>query len=86
MGDIADDIINQMIDEGCRFGRQKFRGGPDSPAPYCRHCNAPVEWIHSGVRWRMYEPGDVVKLHVCNNAASADEFEDLTEGNQNAKL
>lgn len=40
----------------------------------CQRCGGRVEFIHSGVRWRLYEPGSL-KLHVCVNQASPDEFD-----------
>lgn len=39
----------------------------------CKRCGARIDFIHSGVRWRLYEVGSV-KLHVCINRASTDEF------------
>lgn len=43
----------------------------------CRRCGARVDFIHSGVRWRLYEVG-ALKLHSCANPASPDEFEDIS--------
>jgi hypothetical protein len=54
-----------------------YGGGPRSSTPRCKYCGREVEWLHSGVRWRMYEPGEAVKLHVCQRVASPDEFEDV---------
>lgn len=42
----------------------------------CQRCGARIEFIHSGVRWRLYEPG-ARRLHACSNPASPDEFPDL---------
>lgn len=46
------------------------RGGANSK---CRRCGAPIEFVHTGVRWRLYERG-ANKLHVCQHDVSADDF------------
>ena len=43
----------------------------------CDRCGAEnLEWIHTGVRWRLLNSDG--RFHVCNTAASADEFEDIS--------
>lgn len=43
----------------------------------CQHCGAEhLDWVHTGVRWRLLNSDG--KLHVCNTAASIDEFEDIS--------
>ncbi len=40
----------------------------------CKHCGAEhLDWHHTGVRWRLLNSDG--KFHVCNTAASADDFE-----------
>ncbi|CAB4124647.1 hypothetical protein UFOVP61_25 [uncultured Caudovirales phage] len=67
MGELADYYMDRDLD---RFN--------DEAAEFentgtCQRCGARIDFIHSGVRWRLFEVGSV-KLHVCANQASADEF------------
>ena len=40
----------------------------------CARCGAEhLDWHHTGVRWRLLNPNGT--FHVCNTAASADDFE-----------
>ena len=42
----------------------------------CNRCGAiNLDWHDTGVRWRLLNPNGT--FHVCNTAASADEFEDI---------
>ena len=53
----------------------KGRGAPHAEIPYCRFCgNREVIWIHSGVRWRLYE-ADAQTLHSCGKVATSDDFD-----------
>lgn len=74
MGDIADYMIDRMIDEGATFfSRPRSWNKP----PVCQRCGSKdIEFVHTGVRWRVMEKG-ANKPHVCVNAASPDEFPDL---------
>lgn len=46
--------------------------------PICKYCNTPIEWIHSGVRWRPYEIG-AKKLHACNRPVDPSEFQPIKD-------
>lgn len=72
MGDIADMIYQQFCDGGWDDDDE----APPHNYGTCRRCGKKIEFIHSGVRWRLYEPG-ARKLHACANPASPDEFPDL---------
>lgn len=40
----------------------------------CKRCNATdLEWIHTGVRWRLMGPNG--KWHECKQIDAADDFE-----------
>lgn len=50
-------------------------GSPRSFRPYCKYCRSEeVEWVHSGVRWRLYD-ADAMTLHSCGRTASVDDFD-----------
>lgn len=79
MGDIADwcnDQMQEAYPDWNPLGRRyTSRGRTDSIT--CAHCGARgLRWSHTGVRWRLL--GADNKFHVCNTAASADEFEDIS--------
>lgn len=57
MGDIADMLVDNMVDEGFWFGRLR----PNAPAK-CKHCGARIQWKQED-RWRAYTIGG--KHHVC---------------------
>lgn len=80
MGDIADDIYNQMADGYLDdYGDDEWPAGPRySPYGNCRRCGAPIEFVHTGVRWRLYERG-AARLHTCATAADPSEFEVLDD-------
>ena len=43
----------------------------------CNRCGAEdLDWVDTGTRWRLLNPNGT--FHVCNTAASADEFEDIS--------
>lgn len=53
-------------------------GSPRSAAPRCKYCGSrAVYWVHSGVRWRLYNT-DATALHVCERRTDASDFDDLT--------
>jgi hypothetical protein len=75
VGDIADwcnDQMQEAYPDWCPTGCYVSRGRTDNIV--CEHCGATgLEWHDTGVRWRLL--GADSKFHVCNTAASADEFE-----------
>ena len=66
------------FDRWCQYGDQEDAEGPNMAN--CQRCGARVEFIHSGVRWRMYEAG-AVTLHACAKVASVDDFDDVSGAN-----
>lgn len=53
-------------------------GGPVHQ-PRCKFCGSvDVTWIHTGVRWRLFD-AEAKNPHRCLRAASVDDFDDLTE-------
>lgn len=54
-------------------------GGPVN-RPRCKFCGSTaVAWVHTGVRWRLYEE-DMKRAHACQTSrVSADDFDDLTK-------
>lgn len=48
------------------------------PMPLCKRCGKAIEFIHSGVRWRIYEPG-ALKLHACNPPIDPGEFQPIKD-------
>jgi hypothetical protein len=73
---------NEARITGLDLGRNVFDdrdddGSPRSANPYCRYCECrDVEWIHTGVRWRLYNVGGLLP-HRCVRVASVDDFEVL---------
>jgi hypothetical protein len=54
-------------------------GSPKSKQPRCKFCGSTdVSWIHTGVRWRLYDD-EAKNLHVCARTATTDDFDDLTK-------
>jgi hypothetical protein len=51
--------------------------GPRAAKPLCRYCGRAIEFVHNGMRWRLYEPG-ARELHVCQKVPTLNGFEDLT--------
>lgn len=44
----------------------------------CKHCGETgLEWIHTGVRWRLIDAAG--KFHVCKNDHVIDDFEVLPD-------
>lgn len=73
MGDMADYYIALALDagEGYRSDLQK--------QARCKHCgSAAVAWVHTGVRWRLYDAG-MKNPHRCGRVADANDFEDATD-------
>lgn len=74
MGDIADSLYEQMIDEAVfNFGYSEPK-----PPPTCKRCGVKnLTWVGvetaQGAKWRLFED---TKPHVCR--MRDDEFEDLT--------
>ena len=68
MGDIADWIIDNMMDDW-------EDGGRCAPQPKtCMRCgHSGCTWVHTGERWALQEWNG--RLHVCDTAASPDEFD-----------
>lgn len=54
-----------LYDRKRRRDPPKLQPGTIGGDGTCNRCGAKIEWIHTGVRWRSYEPGEGVKLHVC---------------------
>lgn len=49
----------------------------EEDAVTCARCGAEhLEWHHTGTRWHLLNSDG--KLHVCDTAASADDFEDIS--------
>lgn len=72
MGDIADYLIDRMIEQGAW-------GGYTPEPPRCKHCGSrKVAWVRREGRWRLFTR-DLKEPHRCVRVASADDFEDLTE-------
>lgn len=48
------------------------------PAPKCKHCGSTdVDWVHTGVRWRIYDK-DMQNPHRCARVADNNDFEDVS--------
>lgn len=58
-----------------RIGREEHGDDPDPRDPVtCKFCGADdVEWIHTGVRWRLFD-SEAMRPHVCRNDCTADDF------------
>lgn len=51
-----------------------YDGGYEGNDVTCNRCGAEhLDWVDTGVRWRLLNSDGT--FHVCNTAASADEFE-----------
>jgi len=48
--------------------------------PRCKFCRSTaVAWVHTGVRWRLYDE-DMKKPHACQTTqVTADDFDDVTK-------
>ncbi len=78
MGDIADMMVDQMIERGgwglCRSKKPVV----------CKHCGSrAVKWRETDAGWRLFntartQPGNRNSPHNCRDVASADEFEVVT--------
>lgn len=78
MGDITDWMFESgMLDHPDPFDHDEYGGAQPSMA-YCRRCGQRIEFVHSGVRWRLYEPG-AVKLHACNPPVDSSEFKPIKD-------
>lgn len=80
MGDIADEHVARMVDGGIRGHGWGFGGGgPRSKTARCMHCGSTaVAWVHSGVRWRLYD-SDMKNPHRCGRVADTNDFEDVSD-------
>jgi len=59
------------------FDEYDYDGPDDDQNVTCNRCGAEhLEWVDTGVRWRLLDSDG--KFHVCNTTASADEFEDIS--------
>lgn len=72
MGDIADDLIDQMIEHGM-WGKPRRR----SSGVTCRHCKARWLWWLPEKRGRYRLMNADGSKHDCRAPASAEEFEKL---------
>lgn len=53
-------------------------GGLHASPPKCRFCGSrEVYWIHTGVRWRLFNT-TASGPHVCKRTASLDDFDDIS--------
>lgn len=74
MGDIADYLVDQMIERAAFGGRR--RGNPRDV--WCDRCGKkPVRWKETPEGWRLFEvgqrgPGNRSVQHVCNFASDFD--------------
>jgi hypothetical protein len=72
MGDIADWLVDNMLDE--------YEDAPDgyyADNVTCRYCGTGgLEWAFTGKRWVLMN--DDGEIHVCNRTASPDDFEDIS--------
>lgn len=49
----------------------------ERPVARCKYCGSTeVEWIHTGVRWRLFD-NEARRPHQCEKVASPDDFEVL---------
>ena len=66
MGDMAD-LYDELVDRA-------FHGDEDD-GEICNRCGqTDLEWVKTGVRWRLFEDG---KPHICRQIDVSDDFEDL---------
>ncbi len=67
MGDIADEHADRLFD---RYDEPD----DDDKSVTCRRCGASgLEWINTGVRYRLMD--DAGKFHQCQTKAPASDFE-----------
>lgn len=85
MGDIADQHFGDMLagdyDQEYDGYDQEYDGYYEgAPPPRCKFCGSKdVTWIHTGVRWRLFD-ADARNPHRCVRVAQASDFEDLGDG------
>lgn len=54
-------------------------GSPRSSRPRCKFCGSTsVAWVHTGVRWRLFDE-DFKNPHSCPLRATPADFDDLTK-------
>lgn len=76
MGDIADYLIENMLDHALEFDYFDEYAGTARRALQCRHCGTTaVRWERTNGAWRLYNSYDK-EPHVC---PMDDEFIDLTK-------
>lgn len=71
MGDIADFMVEQMIERGLRFA------GNYRPVPVCANCKTVCYWSERRGKWTLFENG---MPHVCKQVderSALDGFESL---------
>lgn len=80
MGDIADEHVDRMVDGGLwEHGWGFGGGGPRRKTARCMHCGSTdVAWVHTGVRWRIYDK-DMKNPHRCARVADNNDFEDVSD-------
>lgn len=62
MGEMADDLINQMLDDGHFFICRRSRWM--QPPPTCKRCGSTaVHWVQKNERWSLVDSQGA--LHVC---------------------
>jgi hypothetical protein len=79
MGDIADDHLNQMLEDGT-WGwacSRRSRGGYSSNSQECGRCGATgLNWRQiKGGGWRLHKGKG---LHECGSKPNIEGFEDIT--------
>ena len=75
MGEYADYMIERELD---RMFSGDFDDDDGPSMGTCRHCGKRIEFVHSGVRWRLYEPG-AVKPHACPPVIAPSELQPIVD-------
>lgn len=75
MGDMADWTIDSMQDAYPSWS--PYGSAARKSRPTCEFCGEPdLEWHETRDGWRLFDLDG--SRHICNRAAKADDFEDLT--------
>lgn len=74
MGDIADWLLASQDPFDCEDDEDETGGSYYRSFKTCRRCGkGGLSWVHTGERWALQEYTG--RLHVCDTAASPDEFD-----------